>query len=271
MNRGILYKSFRETVWITLLFGLALAAFEAMLTGVIPAVFKDIPTQWLEVAFVQNMLRGLLGTDVGGIFGPTAIAAIPWVHPLALALIWALEITLCTRLPAGEIDRGTIDILLSFPVSRTRVYVCDAVVWVSAGLLVILLGLLGNVLGAWIAGPQWQTALGLVLIMAGNLFCLYIAVGGLACLVSTLSDRRGRAVGAVFAIVLASFLLNFLAQFWEPAKSVSFLSVLSYHRPLLILRDGDWPIRDMVTLLAMGATCWTCGAFVFAHRDICTV
>ena len=46
MNRGILYKSFRETVWITLLFGVALAALEAMLAGVIPAVFNELPTQW---------------------------------------------------------------------------------------------------------------------------------------------------------------------------------------------------------------------------------
>jgi ABC-2 type transport system permease protein len=271
MNRGILYKSFRETVWITLVFGVGLAALEAMLTGVIPVVFKEIPTQWLEVVFVQNMLRGLLGTDVGGVLGPTVIAAIPWVHPIALAMVWALEISLCTRLPAGEIDRGTIDILLSFPVSRIGIYLSETLVWLGAGAVVIALGLAGNTLGTWIAGPAWRVAPSLLLMMAGNLFCLYVAVGGVACLVSSMSDRRGRAVGVVFAIVLASFLLNFLAQFWDPARRLSFLSVLSYHRPMVILRDGGWPVRDMVVLLSVGAACAAAGAAVFVRRDIRTV
>jgi len=47
-----------------------------------------------------------------------------------------------------------------------------------------------------------------MLVMA-NFFGVYLAVGGIAFLVSALSDRRGRAMAVVFAIVLASFLLNF--------------------------------------------------------------
>ncbi len=74
--------------------------------------------------------------------------------------------------------------------------------------------------------------------VSANLFLLYTAVGGLALLVSSLSDRRGRTVAVVFGVVLVSFFLNFLTQLWEPARSLSFLGVLHYYRPFITIRDA---------------------------------
>ena len=80
-----------------------------------------------------------------------------------------------------------------------------------------------------------------------------------------------RILVAAFTVVVMSFLLSFLAQYWEPAKSLSFLSMLHYYKPLLILREAAWPVRDMVTLAACGAVFWLAGGLQFARRDICTV
>jgi hypothetical protein len=89
--------------------------------------------------------------------------------------------------------------------------------------------------------------------------------------VSALSDRRGRAITLVFAVVLASFLLNYLAQFWSVAEKVSFLSILTYYRPLVILRDGSCPVKDMAILLTIASLLWSAAGVVFARRDLCTV
>lgn len=271
MNRGLIAKTIRE-VWLgTLLFGLGIMGIEALLANVIPHFFNELAGQWLEMKFVQNMFKGLLGTEVGSAIGPGTAGAIAWVHPMVLALIWAHEITFCTRMPAGEVDRGTIDVLLGLPVSRVRVYLCESAVWLMAGLAIIVLGLLGNLLGGWSAAPEFGSTPGQLIIIVANLYCLYLAVGGVTCLVSSLSDRRGAAVGIVFAIVLTSFLLSFLAQFWDFAETVSLLSVLNYYRPLLILRDTSWPVADMLVLVAVGASAWVVGAMVFARRNVCTV
>ncbi len=135
----------------------------------------------------------------------------------------------------------------------------------------VAMGLVGSLIGARLVAPGLRGDSGALVIVVVYLYCLYLAVAGVACLVSSLSNQRGRAVGVVFAIVLLSFLLNFLAQFWEPAKSMAFLSVLNYYRPLLVLRNSSWPVADMLTLLAVGAVFWLAGALVFARRDICTV
>ena len=141
----------------------------------------------------------------------------------------------------------------------------------SAGLVVVSLTLVGGLIGLLVLEDHMRPTPVRLAIIAANLYGLYLAVGGMALWVSSLCDRRGRAVALALAIVMASFLLSFLAQFWEPAKALSFLTVLEYHQPLAVLRHGTWPIANMITLAVVGALFWLAGAIVFLKRDICTV
>ena len=103
-----------------------------------------------------------------------------------------------------------------------------------------------------------------------NVFCLYCSIGGLSWLASSLSERRGQALTAVFLIILALFLLNYLAEFWQPLERIVFLSPLHYHRPVAILVSGIWPWRDMVVLLGAGAFTWLAAGIIFSRRDLAT-
>ncbi len=67
---------------------------------------------------MQAIVKGLFGDSVGQSLGSAAIAAFSWVHPLPLTLLWAHAIVYWSRIPAGEIESGTIDVLFSQPVSR---------------------------------------------------------------------------------------------------------------------------------------------------------
>lgn len=270
MNRGLLLKTFRE-VWLgTMLFGLGLFVFEALLAYVLPTFFEDMAGPILQMPFFKNILRAMLGIEVGDSLGPTVLSSFAWVHPIALTLMWAHEIMFCTRVPAGEVDRGTMDVLLALPVSRWRIYVSETVAWLASGVCVLLLGLGGCLLGGLTVASENRAPWVLLLKVVANLGCLYLAVGGLAMLVSAMSERRGRAVAVVFALVLASFFLNVLAQFWSVAEHLSFLSVLHYYKPFAILQEGLWPVKDMLILTGCGAVLWTAGGIVFARRNICT-
>lgn len=261
---------------MTLLLATAFVAIEAILAYVLPSYLDQFSAQLLQIEFFQSILKALLGTDVGDMLGPEALSALAWVHPVVLAIVWTQAVVFCTRVPAGEIDRGTIDVFFSLPVSRWAVYLAETVVFLAAGVLLLVMGLLGHRLGIISIDPANRPALSILLAVAINFYCLYLAVGGMAFLVSSLSDRRGRAIGIIFAILLASFLLNFLAQFWVVADHLSFLSVLSYYQPLVILRSSGslWsalPLGDMAVLAAIGMALWTAGGVCLARRDICTV
>ena len=73
-----------------------------------------------------------------------------------------------------------------------------------------------------------------------------------------------------FTLVLASFLLNFLAQFWVPAERLAFLSVMHYYQAATILRDGTIPWSDLAVLLAFGIVMWVIAGEISARRSICT-
>ncbi len=271
MNRGLISKTMREVWLATALFAAGVGIAEGAISRILPTFYNAIPNQWLEIPFMQNIFKALTGTDMIDSLGPNAITAIAWAHPVVLALVMAHGIMFCTRVPAGEVDRGTADVLLGLPVSRAQIYLNESIVWLITGGIVIAVGLLGNLIGGASARAEVGTPLWELLIITVNLFCLYAAVGGIAWLASSLTSRRGQAIGVVCGVVFVSFLVNFLAPFSETVNRFAFLGVLDYYRPLEVLRDAAWPVQDMLILGGIGGITWLIGAIVFARRDICTI
>ncbi|MCO6047039.1 ABC transporter permease [Aeoliella sp. ICT_H6.2] len=268
--RGLLQKTLRE-LWVsTLLIGLGLAGANMLLTFLIPKVQMQLGDVFERLPFAQTMMSALLGTEVGKELTARAMASVLWVHPIVLALVWTQAINLSTRVPAGEVDRGTIDFLLGLPVSRRLVYACEVVMLLATGVLVIAMGFAGHRAMAPVMPADMRPDLQSSLIIMANFYCLYLAVGGVGFLVSALCSHRGRAVAIVLALVLGSFLLNFAAQLWPPAQRVAFLGVLEYYRPALVLQSGEVPWSDMLVLLAIAAFALIAGGEVMARRSLCT-
>ena len=271
MNRGLIEKAFREVWLLTLILSGALFLIEVLLAYVLPTFGDQMAGALGQIQFLQDLLAALLGAEIGETIGPHVFQAIPWVHPVVLAIIWAHELTFCTRLPVGEIDRSTIDVLLALPVTRWEVYISETLVFLLSGVLLLGMGLIGNYVGGALAGTESVPTAGQIAAVLANGFCLYLAVGAIIYLFSSLSDQRGRAVGMGLAVVLTSFLVSFLARFWEPAESLSFLSLLSYYRPMLVFQDGGWPLAHMAILVVAAGFFWVLAGAIFDRRNICTV
>lgn len=268
--RGVLLKILRETWLATLLFSVAFLLVEVLLNLILPQVLDQMDAMMARMPFMRDFVAALLGIDIKGEISAQLMQAFVWVHPTVLTLLWAHETMVCTRYPAAEIDRGTIDVLLGLPVSRRAIYCCETIGWLAGGALMLGAGAIGYIVGSQnmpLAGRPDFTRILLVLF---NLFCLYLAVGGFTFWVSSISERRGRAVFVVFATVLASFLMNFVARFWPPAQPLAFLSVLEYYQPATILRSGSLLGADIAVLLATGAVFWLGGCEITARRSICT-
>ncbi len=214
--RGLLTKIFVEVRWPVLLFGLGMSLIMGLLTMLLPKVLGDIHRLFERMSFIKPLITALLGVDPGERMTAGMSQAFLWVHPTVLTLMWVHEVMFCTRVPAGEVDRGTIDFLLSLPVSRWKVFMAETIGWLCSGLFILVSGFSGHLLASVFVRPEMRPAMLTTFYVMTNLFAVYLAVGGFAFLISACSDRRGRATGVVFAVLLASFLLNFLAQFWDP-------------------------------------------------------
>ena len=142
MMRGLLLKTWHEVWLMTLLFGLALMAIIALLTFVYPQFQEELLEVFDRLPFIRPMITAMLGSEVGDQLNAETLQAILWVHPIVLTLLWAHAIVFCTRVPAGEIDLGTIEVLLGLPVSRRQIYYSETLAFLAAGLVILLLGFL---------------------------------------------------------------------------------------------------------------------------------
>ncbi|HYV28664.1 MAG TPA: ABC transporter permease subunit [Candidatus Eisenbacteria bacterium] len=267
----MILRAVRESLPTTLLLAFVLMIVETALGFVLPKFGAQMTQEWLQMDFARGIMQAMVGAEIADRMGPQMFQAMAWVHPVVLALLWAHAMISGTRVPAAEVDRGTADVFLSLPVSRWEVFFSETIVWIGCAGIMLTAGLVGNLFGGLSLPPQQHPQLHPLLIVLANLFCLYFAAGGLAWFVSALSDRRGRAITIVFLLLLALFLLNYLAQFWHPLEKFVFLSPLHYHKPVTILASGSWPWKDMAVLLSTGGILWLCGGLIFARRDLCTV
>jgi len=264
---AVFHKTARETALLLAILTAALVGFELLFVLAMGEFAEEITGIW-KVGFIRRFIQVLVGADLFADLTPTTIMTVGLAHPLLYAFTWTLLLTTCTRVIAGEVDRGTADLLLTLPISRVATYASVSAVWALAGVVVSFAPLLGVWLGESLYPLSEPIELRRLWIPVINLFALYLAIGGAATLVSSAVSRRGQAVAIILAGLLGSFLLNILAQFWSPAKEISFLGLLHYYRPLVSVRAGEWPLGDIAVLVGIAGCCWLAGLWWFSRRDI---
>ncbi len=259
----------RESVLLFALVTGGVVLLEWLFVGLTGEFADEIEQLWLGAKILRSLLPALTGAEIpaGGSFA-TAFLTVGYAHPVLYALMWAFALTTCSRLVAGEIERGTADLLLTLPVSRARIYVSVSLVWMAAGAVMCVSTLAGTRLGHATFTAGHAPGYGRLAVVALNLWLLYLATGCASLCVSSWTSRRGPAIGWVLAVLISSFLLNFLAQFWTPAKHFKWLGVLHYYRPLPIVMESGWPGRDLAVLAVLSIVLWSAGLWRFIRRDI---
>lgn len=270
MNFGLIRKAIHETWLVTLLLGLLIFLSHAVMAYALPKFSEHFTDQIMTLPFLREFIQALLGAEVGDDFGAELFVVLPWVHPIGLTVVWAHSIVLCTRVPAGEVDRGTIDVLLGLPISRWTILQSETLVWFGSVVALLMFALLGNITGSLFIDPVARPDAMKRLLVLPYFFSMISAVAAGAMLLSALSERRGRAIGIALGIVIASVLLEYIAQFWDFADHFSFLSVLTWYRPMEVFRDGTIPAIDLVVLWSVAITCWVAAGVIFSRRDLKT-
>jgi ABC-type transport system involved in multi-copper enzyme maturation permease subunit len=268
MNRALLVKTARDTTVLLAVTLVAIVLFEILFFWAMWYLAPELLELWSRVAFLKKLFQVLLSIDVSVEVSVNTLIAVGMVHPFLFAVSWALLITTCTRVTVGEIDRGTADLLLSLPVSRAAVFTTTSVVWLAASVLMCLCVLLGISIGSMLFRLPDPLDMGRLAVGAVNLLALYAAIGATTMCVSCTVHRRGVAVAIILAILLFSFLINFLAAFVPLIDDLSFLGFLNYYRPVEIVKDGTWPLGNIAVLACIALVTWSAGLAIFCHKDV---
>jgi ABC-2 type transport system permease protein len=220
-------------------------------------------------------IQWLRNLGVGEMPSSAALIMASWNHPFILLLIASWSIGRGAAAVAAEVERGTMDLILSRPVSRSGFLAAQVTV---AALGLALLGLAlwaGASIAVQYNHLRESPNIGTFFWPAVNLAALGLPIYGYTLLASSVDQvgKRPIFVGAV--LTLAGFIawvvsmIPVLANMsWKPW--LERISIFKAYNPVEIATTGETFAFNVAVLVGIGATC-IAGAFVaFAVRDLPT-
>jgi ABC-2 type transport system permease protein len=196
-----------------------------------------------------------------------------WSHPFIFLLISLWAIGRGSAAVAAEVERGTMDLLLSRPIPRWA-YLASGVMVALAGLAVLAGALMA---GATIAVRynvlRVPPAPWAMLRPAINLAALGLPIYGYTLLASAIDHARWRAIlfGSVLTLIgfialIISLIPVLQKMSWEPY--VEKISIFRAYNPVQAVTGGDAYNLHLQILAAVGTTCILLAFAAFAVRDL---
>lgn len=267
MNAVLIKRTLRDYRLLAAGTAVLLLGFVVLFMFAISSMPLDENRFWLDLPWVRRLMSAMIGADISEMVTRTGFTSFVFTHPLMWIMVIGFLLTLTSGVLSGEIDRGTMDLLATLPISRTRLYA-------SLSVAALLLGLptCGTVwLGAWLGRSLlgWRDVrLDALALLAFHLYAVYIFIACFAIAVSAACSRRTTALVICFVFVFYAFVLNLLVAFWPAAQKIAFTGFLHYYAPLPIVRDQALRWGDVGVLLGAAAIFWTTGLAVFRRRDL---
>ena len=183
--------------------------------------------------------------------------SVGYVHPLMQIIFCLWAIGRAGGALAGEIDRGTMELLLAQPIARWRVVASHLLVDAIAIPILCLALWGGTLIGVQIVGPFQVTEadleafkglpfkivvnpellavdpfqFGPALI---NVAALLFSLSGLTMAISSWGRFRNRVIGGAVLIALVMFLINAVGQLWDVLNPWRPLTLFYYYQPQAI-------------------------------------
>ncbi len=238
---------------------------------------------------------------------PKDFLAVGLLHPIVVILTSVWAIGRAAGAVAGELDRGTMELLLSQPVPRNRLVLAHLIVDALAIPLLCLSFYAGTQAGLVAVGRfeiDYATvratleksappaALALANIPTGtkdmtpdtggqgsalvNLAALMFALSGLTMALSAAGRSRWKVVGFGVLMGVLMFAANVLGQLWDDAAWVRPFTAFYYYQPQKIMLRGVWTadvfgatgVPVVAVLLATGAAGYLLALYTFTRRDL---
>lgn len=229
----------------------------------------------LESVFVRGpskVSQAALGWGEMNFDRPTDFLAIGLLHPVVLVMCLVWGVGRAAGAVAGELDRGTMELLMSQPVPRSRLLLAHLLVDCIVLPVLCLSYFAGTQFGLWAVGdfvpdyamlddaakesplvktlidrvPRDRTPLEVSsrgeLVGLVNTFSLMFAISGMTLAFSAAGRSRWKVVGYAVLVVVAMFLANTVGQLWEPAAFVRPFTFFYYYQPQRMMLEGDWMV-----------------------------
>jgi ABC-2 type transport system permease protein len=225
-------------------------------------LLRALPQDWQK-------LSGVPFSEVATHAGRVALAFIDPVVILT-SVVWG--VTRGSDAVSGQVERGTMEMILAQPVRRSAVFITQALATTAGAAL--LAGLL--LAGVWTAisfGP-WAGKVDPARFVpaALNVFGLMVCFAGLTACVSAADSHRWRTIGILCGFYVFSLLAKLVGRLSGSLSWMGFLSVFNAYEPQRLVGDPAEAWQRLAgydaVLVGMGLAAYALGALIFSKRDL---
>ena len=262
-------KSFRDSRRTAIVLGVLYGLIVAVTAFSIVDEFDTVAERMLmarQLSALPAVFQGLLGRPIaietlGGFISWRLLNFLPVVYG-----IWAI-VALSGAL-AGELARGSLDVLASTPLVRRREAIEKVLAYlVALALTVALIGAVSFLSITAMASLPGDTVSADA--VAGHMAWLFVMIlaPGAAAFVAAPFLGRGGALGVGAVVLFASFVVSSYADIvpaFDLLRPISYFSLTSGHRPLAGV--WDWPTFGILAAIVAGLL--VAGIEAFARRDL---
>jgi ABC-2 type transport system permease protein len=315
---SLIVKLFRDVRLPFLVVLLLLGGFECLwvkitqrIAGQLLPLLMGLASAWpvsvseLEKTIFEGpgkIVRTLIGGEHINLDRAMDVLSVGYVHPLVITILCIWAVGRSSGAIAGEIDRGTMELLLAQPIRRSRLILAHFCVDLLSIPLLCLSLWAGTSLGVWLVGPIAPSAedlkrfafvhvnpeaLGLDPAAFGpalwNVGALVFAVSGYTLWLSAGGRFRWKVMGMAVFITLLQFLINVVGQIWDAVGLLRPFTVFYYYQPQQIVLGHRWSVdlgevwsgghplcalNVIVVLMAVGIVGYGLALWTFTRRDL---
>lgn len=213
-------------------------------------------------------VRAMFSEDLFSTHTVEGTAAFGLNHPLVLVILSIGAIAIPSRHVAGEAETGTLELVLSFPITRVvfllNLFISSAVFI----LLVIVCAVGGAILSIHLfhqlSGELWVN----MLKIGCNLWLLIVFIMGMTMMLSSFEKEGSRVSIRAAGIALVFYLLHYLSTLWDTIQFTKTFNIFTYYQPEDLM-TGQRSFLLHVTVLSFSILiCLGISLFQFHRRDI---
>lgn len=229
---------------------------------------ENVKTLLTFLEMLPSFVKSALGGESLQIGNVSALVAMGYHHPLVLLLFMLFAVGVPTGLLTGEVQKGTMELILSRSITKTQVYVCAGALTVVGMFALVLVMFIGTVTGTRVypfdqavdLRPFFRTAI------VGGL--LASTVGAIALLAAATFRRRGMAVGVVVAYLVVNYFVSVIADWWPQMRFLAPTTLFHYVDNPRVFSELAWPVGNMSVLASVLIAAAVTGGVIWHRRDL---
>ncbi len=232
---------------------------------------------------MPDFIEQLMPVSISQVASSVGRIAVAYDDPIVLLTVTAWAIARGSDAVSGELNRGTMEMLLAQPVTRLGVLGTQAVATLGGAVLLAAVSWLGTSVGLAMITLEEQIDPRVFVPPAMNLFAITAFLAGATTMISAATDVRSRTIGVIGGFYAVSMIMKIIGRLVPDWHWLSYASFFTPFEPQVLAsqsvepwevwteRADTWVLGGLGydgVLIGLGLAAYLVAAVVFCRRDL---